>query len=472
MLFNTWEFATFFLIVFGLYHCLAVRWQNVLLVAASYVFYGWWDWRFLSLLLLSTVVDFCVGTMMVGAQARRRKGLLLISICTNLGILGFFKYFNFFVDSLAGMLESFGLSSNLPVLEIILPVGISFYTFQTMAYTIDVYRRRLEPTNDFVLFAVYVSFFPQLVAGPIERAQHLLPQFAQPRRVDAQKFSSGAVLFLIGLLRKVVIADQAAAMVDPVFADPQGVSHVELLRGVFLFGLQIYGDFAGYTDMARGISRMLGIELMKNFDHPYFATNITDFWRRWHISLSSWLRDYLYIPLGGSRKGPVRTYANLMITMLLGGLWHGAAWTFVIWGGLHGAALAIHKLILKGRKPLDRPRIHGLSDVAKALSGWLLTMALVWLAWVFFRAPDFGTAIEVIRESVTLDEDPYWGLFKPAIYLVVLLLAIDVPQYVARKHEAVLDWPWLVRGVVYAASVLCLVIFWRTDEVPFIYFQF
>jgi D-alanyl-lipoteichoic acid acyltransferase DltB (MBOAT superfamily) len=269
MFFNSWEFLVFFALVFVLYASMRLRWQNVLLVLASYFFYGWWDWRFLGLLFLSTVVDYLVGRALESAEGpRKRKTLLLVSLVTNLGILGFFKYFNFFVDSAATLLTSVGFEPHTPTLQVILPVGISFYTFQTMAYTIDVYRRRMKVVRDPVAFAVYVSYFPQLVAGPIERAQHLLPQFLSPRTITMEKVSSGALLILIGLVRKVIIADVAASEVDAVFSDPQSFGSWALLRGVLLFGLQIYGDFAGYTDIARGVSRIFGIELMRNFEHP------------------------------------------------------------------------------------------------------------------------------------------------------------------------------------------------------------
>ena len=472
MLFNTWEFAGFFLIVFTAYHLLARRAQNVLLLVASYVFYAGWDWRFLSLLWVSTIVDYLVGRALEHAEGARRKRLLLVSVITNLGILGFFKYFNFFAGSAAEALHTLGLHADTPTLAIILPVGISFYTFQTMAYTIDVYRKRMTPTHNLLTFAVYVAYFPQLVAGPIERAQHLIPQFTKPRRVDADRFASGLLLIMIGLVRKVVIADNAAAFVDPVFHDPSAHSSMYVLRAVFLFGLQIYGDCAGYSDIARGTSRLLGIELMENFNQPYFSTNITEFWRRWHVSLSTWLRDYLYIPLGGNRRGRRRTDINLTLTMLLGGLWHGAAWTFVIWGGLHGLALLIHKHWLRGVKPPERAVIQSPPDLARALAGWGLTMGTVWLAWVFFRAPDFHAAAQVLHALFVFRGDPYFGLLKPAIYMAGLMLVIDIPQYLARKHEAMLDWPWPVRGALCASALLLLVVFWRADEVPFIYFQF
>jgi len=475
MLFNTWTFAAFFAVVCAAYFPLRrnLRAQNVLLLLASYVFYGWWDWRFLTLIWISTAVDFVVARSMSRTDDKRRKALLLTSVFVNLGILGFFKYFGFFVESAEELLRGIGLDPHLPILHVVLPVGISFYTFQTMAYTIDVYRRRLEPTTDWLVFGLYVCYFPQLVAGPIERAQQLLPQFAKPRKWDLDRASSGALLILIGLVRKVVIADMAAGEVNAAFSNPGQFGAIELLRAVALFSFQIYGDFAGYSDIARGTSRILGIELMENFNHPYFARNITDFWRRWHISLSSWLRDYLYIPLGGSRGSSVATYRNLALTMLLGGLWHGAAWTFVVWGGIHGLALAVHKLFLRGRDPLQRLTGALPIRVLKWTAAWALTMAVVALAWVFFRADSFSNAFEVLS-GIASGRGYFWirQLYLP-LGLLVLMLIVDLPQAWTGSHEAMLRWPWPIRGLTYATLIMILVLFGNSgDDVPFIYFQF
>jgi len=472
MLFNTWEFALFFGIVFAAYHLMAKRSQNLLLLGASYFFYGWWDWRFCSLLALSTVVDYTVARLMVNHTGRKRKALLLVSVITNLSILGFFKYFNFFMDSTANMLSSVGFNPDLPTLYIILPVGISFYTFQTMAYTIDVYRGKLKPCRDPIVFGVYVSYFPQLVAGPIERAQNLLPQFAAVRRVTADHLSSGTILILIGLLRKVVIADGVAPMVNSAFGDPTGATSLELTRAVLCFSLQIYGDFAGYSDMARGVSRLLGIELMENFQQPYFATSITSFWRRWHVSLSTWLRDYLYIPLGGNRGPKWFVYRNLLLTMLLGGLWHGAAWTFVIWGAIHGLALAVHKLYLGDRKPDDTINMRNPLSLIKAGTCWAVTMFVVALAWVFFRAQSFESAIQVISGIFAFRGSVDAYSLRVPVFMVLLILLIDIPQAIKADHTVVLRWPVLARGVTYAAMMIVLAVYGNSNDVPFIYFQF
>ncbi len=472
MLFNSLEFLVFLPVVLGLYYSLKPRAQNVMLVAASYFFYGWWDWRFCGLLAVSTVVDYACG-LGIGAQPGRKKAWVTASVVVNLGILGFFKYFNFFIDSAGALLARAGLEANLPVLRIILPVGISFYTFQTMAYTLDVYRGRLVPTRNFVDFALYVSYFPQLVAGPIERATNLLGQLARPRVVTREKIETGCFLILLGLFRKVAIADGVAPTVNAIFADPGSQTWAALVQGMWLFAIQIYGDFCGYSDIARGTSRLLGIELMENFNQPYLSRNITEFWRRWHISLSTWLRDYLYIPLGGNRRGTAMTYRNLMLTMLLGGLWHGARWTFVAWGAIHGVALAAHKYRLErgGRGPVAAGGRWTLRDIGAALA----TFHLVMLAWIFFRASSFGQAWAYL--SGLAGGRGGWEAWTGGGGLQVMLfsllvLATDVPQYRGGRHEALLQWPWAARGLAYAGMLLAMVLLRPMNEMPFIYFQF
>ncbi|MCA9537263.1 MAG: MBOAT family protein [Myxococcales bacterium] len=461
MLFHSPVFFVFFAVVFAVHRGLGVRGQNAVALLASYVFFGWWDWRFLGLLWLSTGVDFLCALRIEAADARARRRWLWVSLAVNLGLLGFFKYAGFFVDSAVDLLTALGFAAHRPTLAIVLPIGISFYTFQTMAYTIDVYRGRLAACRDPLRFAVYVAWFPQLVAGPIERATHLLPQFAKRRVADGEALASGAVLMLIGYVRKVAIADTVAPHVDAVFANPAAHGSGALALCVLLFALQIYGDFAGYSDIARGASRMMGVELMENFAHPYFATDITAFWRRWHISLSSWLRDYLYIPLGGNRGGPWRTDRNLMLTMLLGGLWHGAGWNFVAWGGLHGLALLMHKRVQRS----------GEAGRARRVFGWLLTMAVVGLAWVFFRAADFGQAWAVLSGIVAFEGGAARRTLLIAAVALFALLFIDVPQARAGDHLALRRWPWWLRGPVYAGMALAAVLLSGT-EVPFLYFQF
>lgn len=475
MLFNSLVFLGFITVVFAVYPRLRLRGQNVFLLVASYIFYGYWDWRFNFLLLISTVVNFWVGQRIhASSEQKQRELLLFISVAVNLGILGFFKYFNFFIDSAASLLAAIGLESNLPVLRVILPVGISFYTFQTMSYTIDIYRGKLEPTENFINFALFVSFFPQLVAGPIERAKNLLPQISKPRCITRENVLTGLNLVLLGFFKKVAIADTLAPIVENIFASPEGMSSGMLWTGVYAFTFQIYGDFAGYTDIARGIARILGFELMENFNAPYLSRNVTEFWRRWHISLSSWLKDYLYIPLGGNRRGRVRTYINLMITMFLGGLWHGAAWNFVVWGLLHGIYLAGHRMILRGNKPeFSWPRIFPgwAVDIVKIF----LTFHLVALTWVLFRSPDFPSALVYLKGLFRFHQ--FTDLSGAVLFAGSLMIVLDVAQTWCRSHTWLTDRQE-VRILRYSVaqllfvSVLTASIAHIQTIIPFIYFQF
>ncbi|RPI29614.1 MAG: MBOAT family protein [Acidobacteria bacterium] len=474
MLFNSLEFFIFLAVVLPLYYVLNRRAQNAMLLGASYFFYGYWDYRFLSLVAISTLIDFWAARAIDREQRpRMRKLFLACSMTANLGLLGFFKYYNFFIDSAARTLETFGLQANMPVLYVILPVGISFYTFQTMSYTIDVYRRHLPASDDLLDFALYVCYFPQLVAGPIERATNLLPAIQSRRVVTSKMVATGCVLILVGLFRKVVIADGIASQIDPVFASPGAHSTPALLKALYLFALQIYCDFAGYSDIARGTSRLMGIELMVNFNHPYFASNISDFWRRWHISLSTWLRDYLYIPLGGNRNGELKTYRNLMLTMLLGGLWHGAAWSFVVWGGLHGLYLVGYRLFGSLRKKV---RVAGTGagsfPFLGRLIGMFLTFHLVLLTWLFFRASGLGSAIVYLQQILSFRGMENWLSVLPLIAVPWLLVfLIDIPQHLSGDHTVMLSWPRLVRHGIYA-TLLFLVILGFGTHAPFIYFQF
>jgi len=464
MFFNSLAFALFLPTVVGLYWAFPKRWRVPLLLIASYVFYGWWDVRFLALIMLSTVVDWFVarrlGAMPDGVQRRR---WLWISLVGNLGMLAFFKYWNFFTDSAANLLTSLGLEPNLPMLRIILPVGISFYTFQTLSYVIDVYRRDLEPEPSLVQFALFVSFFPQLVAGPIERAKHLLPQLRNlPTSMRQIDWAGAALLILRGLFRKVVIADGVAPLVNEVFAKPGTYGSVTVAVGVIAFSLQIYGDFAGYTDIARGTARLFNVDLMANFKAPYLSTGFSEFWRRWHISLSTWLRDYLYVPLGGNRGTRWETYRNLLITMLLGGLWHGAAWGFVVWGALHGAYLVIERWISRDRKGAT-------GSVSLPV---LLVFGVVTLTWIPFRAPTLAQAWDVVQALF----GPLAGAQLVAAPVVVglmglLTIAIDKADLRGRINP-VSDAPSLVRGLAYGGAMVTALLFASVTAVPFIYFQF
>ena len=336
MLFNSFTFLVFFVVVFGLYWFVFkkhYKYQNILLLISSYVFYGWWDWRFLSLILFSTIVDFYVGRVLgQTTKNKHRRFLLWISIAVNIGLLGFFKYYNFFIDNWVDVWSKLGVTMHKSTLQIILPVGISFYTFQTLSYTIDLYLNKIKPEKSIINFAAFVAFFPQLVAGPIERAKNLLPQFSIQRKFSYQKAISGLHLIIWGLFKKVVIADTCATYVNVIFDNYEQMNTLSLLLGTVYFAFQIYGDFSGYSDIAVGLSRLLGFDLMRNFNYPYFSRDIAEFWRRWHISLSTWFRDYVYIPLGGSRVSKIKQVRNVFVIFLVSGFWHGANWTFIVWG--------------------------------------------------------------------------------------------------------------------------------------------
>ncbi len=475
MLFNSIEFAIFLPIVVCIYYCLSHRAQNIMLLIASYIFYGWWDWRFLVLLFISTTTDYWVGRVLGVVTGRRRKLILIISLVANLGFLGFFKYFNFFVDSMGQALHLLGLHADLPLLHIVLPVGISFYTFQSLSYVIDVYNGVFEAEKSFTTYALFVSYFPHMVAGPIQRASNLLTKLNQPRYVDDSKIYSGALLMLIGYFKKMAIADSVAPMVAQAFAQSSTASWMVLTKGIWLFTIQIYCDFSGYTDIARGASRLMGIDLMENFNQPYLSRNITEFWRRWHISLSTWLRDYLYIPLGGNRHGKLLTYRNLMITMLLGGLWHGANWTFIAWGTLHGMFLAIHKWMLDTRKSVQATPTTGWWVSVRQLLLVLGTLHLVMLAWVFFRAPSISEAM-VYLEGIFSFRGGLHAVhprdLMTVAFFAALVLLIDWPQYHSKNHTIILTWSWPKRGVAIASMALLLLLMGENSDTPFIYFQF
>jgi len=408
-------------------------------------------------------------------HAKQKRLFLLASLFTNLGLLSVFKYCDFFIHSAARMLGTLGFEANLPVLGFILPVGISFYTFQTMAYSIDVYRGVQRPTSNLLSFALYVSYFPQLVAGPIERSTHLLPEIERRRQVTFPDLIAAFELCLQGYFKKVFIADSVAPLVNGAFSDWGSHNALSLMIAVALFALQIYGDFAGYSDIARGVSRLFGIRLCINFRQPYLSANITDFWRRWHISLSSWLRDYLYIPLGGNRKGPLRTYINLMATMLLGGLWHGASWNFVVWGGLHGLYLAAHKLMLKGRSPEQQNRPNRIGDWPGWIARVLCTFTLVCLTWVFFRSNSVTQSMGIVTRILTLAQG---GLsVKAVIYLMFYggaAMVLDAFCWFRSEETpfgAFARHP-VIRGAVYGIMLFLILCLGETDAQPFIYFQF
>ncbi len=472
MLFNSWEFLIFLPVVLVVYYALARRAQNVWLALGSYFFYGWWDWRFTSLLLISTLLSFSCALLME-RHPQRARAFLLLSVGGDLAILGAFKYFNFFIDSLISLFSILQFTPDVPTLRVLLPVGISFYTFQTISYTVDVYRGTMKPTRNFTEFALFVSFFPHLVAGPIVRPTKLLPQFERTRIVNEHMIASGLLLILLGYFKKVGIADAVAPHVDWAFADPEAYSSLRLLTSLYLFSIQIYCDFSGYSDIARGVARLLGIELMENFRQPYLSTNVTEFWRRWHISLSTWLRDYLYIPLGGNAGGTRKTYRNLILTMFLGGLWHGASWTFVVWGVLHGAFLAIHKAMLGERKRVTDHQFQSRGDYLTFAVNAFLTFNLVTLTWIFFRSPSLSSALEYLTGILV------WrgslqdlGYLLPVLFYGALVLFLDLTQYRRSNDVEMLSWHWAWRGALYASLVLVILLGGSPSNAPFIYFQF
>ncbi len=473
MAFDSWVYLLFLPAVLAGYFLLRHRAQNVWLLAASYLFYGWWDWRFLGLLLVSSFLDwFCSLRIEASPDPRVRRRWLAVAVVGSLGILGAFKYLDFFAGSAARLLGMLGFEADWTTLGIVLPVGISFYTFQSMSYTIDVYRRHLPACRSPIDYALYVTFFPQLVAGPIERATRLLPQVQRPRTVTNRHLAEGAFLILLGLFKKIGIADAVSHLVIAAHADVEGASTVDLWRGVYLFTFQIYGDFSGYSDIARGSAKLLGFELMENFRQPFLARSFADLWRRWHVSLSTWLRDYLFIPLGGSHGSKARVAINLLLTMTISGLWHGAAWTFVIWGFLHGLALAGERFLL-GPEPKARPPVRGPTAWAGRVARTLLVFHALALLFVLFRSPDLDHAFRylagLLRFDVPLAE--WTGLYL-AVFYGAILLVLDVAAERAGHHVALLSWPAWARSAAYAAMILAVLCWsWGLGQ-PFIYFQF
>ena len=483
MLFNSIDFAIFAPVVFILYWFVTnrnLKLQNLLIVVASYVFYGWWDWKFLSLIVFSTVVDYLIGRgLQVEEKQAKRKLLLWISISVNLGFLVFFKYYNFFVESFVDAFSLFGAKIQASTLDIVLPVGISFYTFQTLSYSIDVYKRKLEPTEDFVAFSAFVSFFPQLVAGPIERASHLLPQFYTSRKFDYLKAVDGMRQILWGLFKKVVIADGSAEYANVIFNDPSAYSGSTLVLGALFFTFQIYGDFSGYSDIAIGTSRLFGFDLKRNFKFPYFSRDIAEFWRHWHISLSTWFRDYLYIPLGGSRGGRWMQIRNTFIIFLVSGFWHGANWTFVVWGGLNAVYFLPLLLTNRNRNYLDIVAKGKVFPSVREIFSMLFTFALAVFAWIFFRAESMEHAGNYLSGifSASLFTQPDFAEIKSSLVLVALIVFFLLVEWQGREGEYAIHnfdskWSRAIRWSFYAFIIFLIGMFMKTEETPFIYFQF
>ena len=483
MLFNSIDFAIFLPIVFILYWSSTnnnLKLQNFLIVAASYLFYGWWDWRFLSLILFSTLIDYSIGIKLSKEDnISKRKILLWISILVNLGFLGFFKYYNFFLDNFVTAFSFFGSSINPQGLNVILPVGISFYTFQTLSYTIDIYKRKLEPTKDFIAFSAFVSFFPQLVAGPIERASNLLPQFYRKRDFDYSKAVDGMRQILWGLFKKIVIADNCAQYANQIFNNSVDFSGSTLVLGAVFFTFQIYGDFSGYSDIAIGTSRLFGFNLKQNFAFPYFSRDIAEFWRRWHISLSTWFRDYLYIPLGGSRGGTWMKVRNTFIIFIVSGFWHGANWTFIVWGALNAIYFLPLLITNNNRNNLETVAQGKFFPNIKELSFMLLTFGLTVFAWIFFRAENIGHAFNYISEilSSSLFEIPKFAGMSGAFTTILIIGIFVLIEWQGREGQyAISDigqkWFRPLRWSFYSLLIFAIGMFMPSVESPFIYFQF
>ncbi|WP_430905507.1 MBOAT family O-acyltransferase [Maribacter sp. 2-571] len=478
MIFNSLDFAVFLPIVFVVYWFLAnknLRLQNFVIVLASYFFYGWWDWTFLSLILFSTIVDYRVGNTMVKCTNEQYRKLLLgTSIVVNLGLLGFFKYYNFFLENFVTAFSFLGNAIQPNTLNIILPVGISFYTFQTLSYSIDVYRKKLTPTEDFVAFAAFVCFFPQLVAGPIERATNLLPQFYRKRTFEYSKAVDGLRQILWGLFKKIVIADTCAEYANTIFNNSEMYSGSTLVLGALFFTFQIYGDFSGYSDIAIGTSRLFGFHLNRNFAFPYFSRDIAEFWRRWHISLSTWFRDYLYIPLGGSRGGTWMKVRNTFIIFIVSGFWHGANWTFIVWGALNAIYFLPLLLSNSNRKNMDTVANDGHLPSIRELMGMFATFWGTVLAWIFFRAETVGHAVSYITVIFSGSLVSYPEVFPKK---VLLLLAVFMGiEWLGRKQEYAIEHiryqiPFYGRWVAYC-MLTGIILYYSGKEQQFIYFQF
>jgi len=478
MLFNSIEFSIFLPVVFILYWALGrqqIKLQNLLLLGASYLFYGWWDWRFLSLIAFSSVLDFYIGRgLAVIENERKRKSLLTLSLLVNLGFLGFFKYFNFFTDSFANAFTWFGHPIDVTRLDIVLPVGISFYTFQTLSYSIDVYRRKLKPASDIVDFLTFVSFFPQLVAGPIERATNLLPQFSKERRFDEREASDGMRQILWGLFKKVIVADNCAIYVNDIFTNYGDYSGSTLLLGAVLFAFQIYGDFSGYSDIAIGVARLFGFKLTRNFAFPYFSRDIAEFWRRWHISLSTWFRDYLYIPLGGSKGGLSMKVRNTFAIFLVSGFWHGASWNFLVWGLLNALYFLPLLLLKQNRKNTNTVAEERWFPNVRECIQMGITFFITVIAWVFFRAENLTDAFLYLQGifSESLWSKPEILPKKVLIFVAILLIIEWINRTKEHGLEFSENFPRSLRWFIYIIIWFAIILLDESDTYSFIYFQF
>ncbi len=479
MVFNSLTFALYFVVTYAAYLFLQKhhKFQNRWLLGASLFFYGWWDWRFLFLMGFTIGVDYFIAKAIAHTElSGKRKLLLMLSVASNLIVLGFFKYFNFFINSFDRLMNLFGVSAHGPVLHIILQIGISFYTFQAMSYVIDVYRKQLKPAENLLDYAAFITYFPQLVAGPIERGIHLLPQILKPRIITLEGFYQGCYLILWGLFQKVFVADNLAKIVDPVFALPATPDGLSILIAVYAFALQIYCDFSGYSDIARGLGKCMGFDIMINFNLPYFSTNPREFWERWHISLSIWLRDYLYIPLGGNQKGHLITYRNLILTMLMGGLWHGARWTFVLWGAYHGLLLISYRMAMPFLKGMPGPS-------NRILAGMWFSMKVIFFfhllgfGWLLFRAQSLSQVTQMLQTLFFCFLPSVGSLWHQSLIQLLFFsgffLFVQGYQYFKKDLLAVTQLPFLARwGFYYVLlfGILCFGGIYQNTQ--FIYFQF
>ena len=480
MLFNSIEFAIFLPVVFIIYWLLLnrnLRIQNTFLLLVSYLFYGWWDWRFLSLIIISSITDFSVAYYLNKVENQGRRRILLItSILVNIGFLGYFKYYNFFVENLILSFTFFGSPLNLQTLNIILPVGISFYTFQTLSYTIDVFKRKIEPTTDLITFFAYVSFFPQLVAGPIERATNLLPQFARKREFSYHESVDGMRQILWGLFKKVVIADNCAPVVNEVFGNPDLYPGYVLLIGAVFFAFQIYGDFSGYSDIAIGTANLFGFRLMRNFAFPYFARDIAEFWRCWHISLSTWFRDYIYIPLGGSQITRLGQVRNIFIIFLVSGFWHGANWTFIVWGGLNAVYFMPLMLLNKNRSNMGRVGGDKMLPSPKEFFQIITTFTLTVLAWIFFRAESVTAAWDYLLKIIFSFTQEFGGSLPSTRRIWVFIIIMLTVEWLQRDKQHGMQIDRVVNPYLrYSMYFFVAILIWAHgsfDKTEFIYFAF
>lgn len=478
MLFNSLEFGIFLPIIFLLYWFVfnkRISHQNFFLFVVSYIFYGWWDWRFLSLIFFSSIVDYFLALEISGTiDPRKRRGFLAISLIVNLGVLGFFKYFNFFAESFADLFQMLGFRPDFVTLNIILPVGISFYTFQTLSYTFDVYRGQMNATKNLVSFLAFVSFFPQLVAGPIERARDLLPQFSRTRIFNRVAAEEGLRQILWGLFKKIVIADNASIYVDYVFQNSHELNSSYLFLGIVYFAFQIYCDFSGYSDIAVGTAKLFDFQLSRNFANPYFSRDVGEFWRRWHISLSTWFRDYIYIPLGGNRLGSLRTIINTLIVFTVSGFWHGANWTFIFWGFLNGLYLIPLMVTNSHRRNINVIAEDRMLPSIKELFGLILTFQLTLIAWVFFRSPNISFAFKYIYKMLDLGNYslPQRMGMSTIIPFILILMSIEWIQRRGSHGLEIGNLPLILRWLVYFGFVGLIAYFSTEQDLSFIYFQF